>query len=52
MSGRLEQARREHALAVFREWLARTDDLREAARQAGVSVRTGRRWRALIANEN
>lgn len=47
-SGRLEGARREHALAVFREWLERTDDATEAARRAGVSERTGRRWRAML----
>jgi predicted ATPase len=47
-SGRLERTRREHAQAVFREWMERTDDWNEAARRAGVSERTGRRWRNLI----
>jgi tetratricopeptide (TPR) repeat protein len=47
-TGRLERTRREHALAVFRDVLERTDDLAEAARQAGVSQRTARRWREAL----
>lgn len=44
-AGRLDSARRELAHAVFREWLDRTGDPDESARRAGVSTRTGRRWR-------
>src|SRR5207237_4763832 len=31
--------------AVFAEWLAKTGDVRIAAERAGVSERTGRRWK-------
>jgi predicted ATPase/Tfp pilus assembly protein PilF len=34
------------ARAVFAEWLAKTGDVRIAAERAGVSERTGRRWKA------
>ncbi len=34
--------------AVFREWLARTGDVRVAAERAGVSERTARRWRGTL----
>lgn len=34
------------AREVFEQWLARTGDYRVAAQRAGVSERTGRRWKA------
>ena len=35
----------QRARAVFTEWLAKTGDVRIAAERAGVSERTGRRWK-------
>ncbi len=35
----------QRARAVFAEWLAKTGDVRIAAERAGVSERTGRRWK-------
>ncbi len=35
----------ERARAVFAEWMAKTGDVRIAAERAGVSERTGRRWK-------
>ena len=36
----------QRARAVFAEWLAKTGDVRIAAERAGVSERTGRRWKS------
>ncbi len=35
----------QRARAVFAEWLAKTGDVRIAAERAGISERTGRRWK-------
>ncbi len=42
----MDPAARAHARAVFEHELLLTGDLRSASREAGVSERTGRRWRA------
>ena len=44
---RLDKPTATRARAIFAEWLERTGDHRLAAERAGVSERTGRRWRAL-----
>jgi predicted ATPase len=52
MAKSLDKTTTQRAQAIFTEWFERTGNHRAAADRAGVSERTGRRWRLLLADQD